>query len=120
MYCQWRELKLWPSQDEVAYFTPLDFNKNFPKPRVIVDGTEMPIVKPRDPEAQQKTWSTYKNSNTRKVLVGKFPHEEYISKEVMCMCLFFLAESLTGCNWHVDNLTSIAQSETAVFPLLMH
>ena len=103
MYCQWRELKLWPSQDEVACFTPLDFNKNFPKTRVIVDGTEMPNVKPRDPEAQQKTWSTYKNSNTLKVLVGKFPHEEYIFIRGHVYVSIFLAESLTGCNWHVDN-----------------
>lgn len=79
MYCQWRELELWPSQDVVAYFTPLDFNKKFPKTRVIIDGTEIPIVKPKDPEAQQKTWSTYKNCNTLKVLVGKF----YMAQQLM-------------------------------------
>ena len=34
MYCQWRELDIWPSQALVAYFSPLDFNKMFPTTRV--------------------------------------------------------------------------------------
>ena len=73
MYFQWRELDIWPSKDLVAYFSPMDFNKKFPKTRIIVDATEIPINKPKAPEAQQKTWSSYKNQNTLKVLVGCTP-----------------------------------------------
>lgn len=38
-----------------------------------VDGTECPVKKPRMPTAQQSTFSTYKNRNTAKVLVGISP-----------------------------------------------
>ena len=73
MYFQWRELDIWPEKDTVAFFAPSDFSKSFPSTRVIVDGTEIPIRKPKNPDAQQKTWSTYKNQNTLKVLVGCTP-----------------------------------------------
>lgn len=73
MYFQWKELNMWPEKDIVAFFTPLDFNLKFPGTRIIVDGTEIPLRKPKNPDAQQKTWSTYKNQNTLKVLVGCTP-----------------------------------------------
>ena len=73
MYCQWKELDLWPSKDLVAFFSPLDFNKQFPNCRIIIDGTEVPIKKPKNPNAQQKTWSSYKNRNTLKTMVGCTP-----------------------------------------------
>ena len=38
--------------------------------RTIVDGTEIPIQKPKKPTAQRASFSTYKNRNTVKVLVG--------------------------------------------------
>jgi hypothetical protein len=40
--------------------------KNYPKVRVIVDCTEFEIEQPTNPQAQQDTWSTYKNTNTAK------------------------------------------------------
>jgi hypothetical protein len=57
----------------VSFFSPADFKAQFPKTRVIIDGTEFPIQKPRNPLAQQATFSTYKNRNTMKVLVGITP-----------------------------------------------
>ncbi|KAK3907776.1 tRNA(Ile)-lysidine synthase [Frankliniella fusca] len=45
----------------------------YPSTRVIVDATEIPIEKPSKPTAQQATFSTYKNTNTLKVLVGANP-----------------------------------------------
>ncbi|XP_014675449.1 PREDICTED: uncharacterized protein LOC106815500 [Priapulus caudatus] len=63
----------WPSRDLVSFFTPSDFRKKFPTTRVIVDGTEIPMKKPHQPVAQQATYSTYKNRNTAKVLVGVTP-----------------------------------------------
>lgn len=37
---------------------------------VILDCTEIPIEKPVSPEEQQATWSSYKNCNTVKALIG--------------------------------------------------
>ena len=56
-----------------TFFSPSDFFEKFPKTRVIVDGTECPIQRPKQPIAQQASWSTYKNKNTMKVLVGCTP-----------------------------------------------
>ena len=60
----------WISSDLVQFFSPSDFFDKFPTTRVIVDGTECPVQKPKDPVAQQASFSTYKNRNTVKVLVG--------------------------------------------------
>jgi hypothetical protein len=73
MYAEWGELNWWPSRDLVRYFTPTDFKLKFPTTRVIIDGTECPIMKPKQPILQQATFSTYKNRNTVKVLVGCSP-----------------------------------------------
>ena len=52
-----------------------------PTTRAIFDGTECPIKKPAATAAQQSTFSTYKNRNTVKVLVGVSPagHVSYVS-----------------------------------------
>lgn len=73
MYYQWKELDIWPSKDLVKYHAPTDFKDKFPTTRAIVDGTECPIQKPKDPLAQQYTFSHYKNKNTAKVLVSATP-----------------------------------------------
>ena len=73
MTVQWGETDWWPSRDLVSYFAPTDFKLKFPATRVVVDGTECPIQKPKQPIVQQATFSTYKNKNTVKVLVGMTP-----------------------------------------------
>lgn len=73
MAVQWAEIDWWPSRDLVQYFSPSDFKSKFPTTRLIVDGTECPMKKPKAPVAQQATFSTYKNRNTVKVLVGASP-----------------------------------------------
>jgi len=73
MYCQWTEIDWWPSRELVRYYTPSHFSQKFPKTRVILDGTEFPIKRPKQPVVQQATFSTYKNRNTMKVLVGISP-----------------------------------------------
>ncbi|ELT98802.1 hypothetical protein CAPTEDRAFT_101032 [Capitella teleta] len=57
----------------VDYYFPFDFKSKFPSTRIIFDGTEIPIKKPSDPVAQQATFSTYKNRNTAKSLIGITP-----------------------------------------------
>jgi len=52
---------------------PDDFHTKFPSTRVIIDGMECPIKKPKHPLAQQATFSSYKNHNTLKVVVGSSP-----------------------------------------------
>ncbi|KAK2152639.1 hypothetical protein LSH36_324g03017 [Paralvinella palmiformis] len=51
----------------VLKFAPTDFKTKFLTTQAIFDGTECPIKKP------QATFSTYKNKNTVKVLVGVTP-----------------------------------------------
>ena len=70
---QWREINIWPSRNLVRYFSPSDFKSKFPTTRVVIDGTECPIKKPKAPRAQQSTFSTYKNKNTVKTLIGATP-----------------------------------------------
>ena len=73
IYFEMKEIDWWPSSDCVKYFSPSSFKTKFSNTRVIVDGTECPIMKPKQPVAQQATFSTYKNRNTVKVLVGCTP-----------------------------------------------
>ena len=73
MYYQWKELKIWSSRQLIDDFMPSDFQAKYPSTRVIIDGTEIPIQKPSSPEDQSATWSSYKNRNTLKVMVGISP-----------------------------------------------
>ncbi len=52
--------------------------KNYPNVRVIVDCTEFEIEQPNNPQAQQDTWSTYKNTNTAKGNENSTFTSEYI------------------------------------------
>ena len=70
---QWSEINCWPDKDLVQFYTPEDFKVKFPTTRVIVDGTEIPIQKPSNPLSQRSTFSSYKNRNTLKILVGSTP-----------------------------------------------
>lgn len=70
---QWSEVNVWPEKDLVQFYMPEDFRAKFSSTRVILDGTEIPIQKPSKPIAQRATFSTYKNRNTVKVIVGSTP-----------------------------------------------
>ncbi|XP_041360664.1 uncharacterized protein LOC121376926 isoform X1 [Gigantopelta aegis] len=70
---QWREINIWPPQNLVKHFSPSDFKSKFPTTRLVIDGTECPVKKPKPPRAQQSTFSTYKNRNTVKTLIGASP-----------------------------------------------
>lgn len=73
IYQLWSLLDIWPPRDVVDFYMPKGFKKHYPTTRVIVDATEVPIDKPSNPIAQQATFSTYKNKNTIKLLVGATP-----------------------------------------------
>lgn len=73
LYNEFKEINFWPSRELVSFYAPTDFKKKFPSTRVVIDGTEIPIQRPKQPTLQQATYSTYKNRNTVKVLVGVTP-----------------------------------------------
>ena len=70
---QLEELDFWTDKDLVHFYLPRDFSLKYPSTRSILDGTEIPIRKPKQPVAQQATFSSYKNRNALKVLVGSSP-----------------------------------------------
>lgn len=73
MSLQWRKLDLWLDKATVKAYIPLDFHDKYPNTRVIIDAIECPIKKPGLPMSQQITFSTYKNRNTIKALIGIAP-----------------------------------------------
>jgi len=73
MYVTWSTVNIWPCRELIRMYMPLDFKSKFPKTRVILDGVEFPIQKPKKPLAQQATFSSYKNRNTLKSVVGISP-----------------------------------------------
>lgn len=73
LYYQLRELDFVPPKEVVDEHMPQDFKLKFPNTRMIIDGTEIPIQKPKKVDAQSVTFSSYKNKNTLKVLVGCSP-----------------------------------------------
>ncbi|GFN85286.1 THAP domain-containing protein 9 [Plakobranchus ocellatus] len=70
---QWQEVNIWPEKNSVDVYCPKDFKRKYRNTRVILDGTEIPISKPKNPTAQRASFSTYKHQNTVKVLIGAIP-----------------------------------------------
>lgn len=56
---------------------PKQFKDHYPSTRVILDATEIYIEQPKLPELQKMTFSSYKNHNTFKALVGISPDGVY-------------------------------------------
>ena len=73
LYRKFKVLDIWPSCMQVDNSMPPHFQQLYPSTRVIIDCTEFPIEKPSDPESQRSTWSSYKNRNTFKLLLGINP-----------------------------------------------
>ncbi|XP_062591744.1 uncharacterized protein LOC134253245 [Saccostrea cucullata] len=71
---QLKPLLKWPSRQKIKKHMPLSFRLKYPNTRVIIDATEIFVQRPRNPSAQSRTWSNYKNKNTFKALVGISPN----------------------------------------------
>ncbi|XP_047041908.1 uncharacterized protein LOC124645958 [Helicoverpa zea] len=69
----WSLINIWPSRELVNFYMPNSFKTNYPSTRIIIDGTEIPIQKPSQPDAQKASFSQYKHKNTLKFLVGSSP-----------------------------------------------
>ena len=61
-------LNVFPSREIVQLHLPECFLKKYSTTTLIIDATEIYIEKPNNPEVQQVTFSSYKNSNTLKAL----------------------------------------------------
>ena len=73
MYLQFKDLPLWPKKEVVASYMPQVFKDQYPSTRVIIDATEIFIEQPHLPEIQKMTFSSFKNHNTYKALIGISP-----------------------------------------------
>ena len=73
MYYRFKELEVFPERQIIELHKPECFKNKYKGTTVIIDATEIYIEKPSNPEAHQLTFSTYKNSNTLKALVGITP-----------------------------------------------
>lgn len=73
MYFQLKELDIWLPKQVVEETMPADFRSKYPTTRVILDATEIPIQKPKNLQHQSATWSSYKNKNTLKCIIGISP-----------------------------------------------
>ena len=73
IYLKLKEIPLWPPKDLLYGNMPQKFKEFYPSTRVIIDATEIYIEQPDLPELQQMTFSSYKNDNTFKGIVGISP-----------------------------------------------
>ena len=73
LYLQFKQIPLRPSKAIVTSNMPRVFKNKYPSTRVIIDATEVYVEQPAIPELQQLTFSTYKNHNTYKGLIGISP-----------------------------------------------
>ena len=73
LFHKFKELPLWPSWDVIDHYMPVSFRSMYPTTRCIIDATEIFIEMPKNPTAQQLTYSNYKNHNTLKALVAITP-----------------------------------------------
>ena len=72
LFLQFKEL-LWPKKEDVMEYMPQAFKEQYPSTRVIIDATEIFVEHPHLPELQKMTFSSYKNHNTFKALIGISP-----------------------------------------------
>lgn len=73
VFFRFKELNIFPDRDIIELHKPQCFKDKYKGTTVIIDATEIYIEKPSNPEAQQLTFSSYKNSNTLKALIGITP-----------------------------------------------
>ena len=73
LYFKFKDINIWPSKQQILHFMPKVFKENYPTTRCIIDATEIFIQSPSNPQAQQITFSSYKNHNTFKALVCVTP-----------------------------------------------
>lgn len=61
---QWSKVDVWPCKELIEFYMPSNFKANYPKTRVIIDGTEFKVQRNKNPLFQQSSFSYYKNETT--------------------------------------------------------
>ena len=74
MYVKFQQLPAWLSRRKINRLMPPCFKKWYPTTRVIIDCTEFFINTQSSLARQSATWSSYKEHNTVKCLIGIAPH----------------------------------------------
>ena len=67
---RFKEIDIWPSREQALANLSEKVKEFCPTLRCIIDATEIYIEQPKNPEAQQLTFPTYKHHNTLKSLIG--------------------------------------------------
>ena len=78
LYLKLKEIPLWPPCDVITSNMPKCFKDLYPTTRVIIDATKIYVEKPSLPDLQQMTFSSYKNNNTFKPIIGISPSDAII------------------------------------------
>ena len=103
VYLQLKQVPLWASKPLIFSNMPNVFKVRYPTTRVIIDATDIFVERPALPELQQLTYSSYKNHNTYKGLIGISP-----SGAVMFISAFYPGsisdKELTRCSGILDLL----------------
>ena len=73
MYHNFKSIDRFPPWHIVKKYMPKSFKKEYPNTRIIIDATEFPVERPSSLLVQACTFSSYKNKNTVKVLIGVTP-----------------------------------------------
>ena len=82
MYSSMDFLVYWPEREQLKLTLPRSFRQKFSSCAVIIDCFEVFIDRPSDLLARAQTWSSHKNHNTAKYLIGVTPQGtvSFISK----------------------------------------
>ena len=73
MFHNLKSLYRFPLWHIVKKYMPECFRKHYPNTRIIIDATEFAVERPSSLVSQSSIFSTHKNKNTIKVLVGIMP-----------------------------------------------
>ena len=78
LYHELKALDQWLSWEQIDRDMPGCFKEKYPTTQVIIDATEMKLETSSSLVGQSASWSSYKNANTLKGLIGMTP-AEYVS-----------------------------------------
>ena len=73
LYLEFKAIDFQPSREQVDHDMPVCFKWKYPSTRLILDATEIRTETPSSLEMQSTTWSSYRNTNTLKGLIGITP-----------------------------------------------
>ena len=73
LYFKLGSIPIWPSKEEILETMPTSFKKTYPNTRCIIDCTELFCQSPSSLNTQSCLYSSYKNHDTYKGLVGIAP-----------------------------------------------